>query len=80
MKTWLVVVLTAEAVLIVVLLVVLMCIMGTSSRFAEEATANARSGLRGMFSPAFITMYLLAALVLIPLQIVLLRPRKNRYD
>lgn len=80
MKPWLIVVLTVEAVLILALLVLLACLCGTSSTFTDNAVASASRGLRGAITPLNVVLYLIAAAILIPAQLIYLSYRKNRYE
>lgn len=80
MKPWLIVVLTIEAVLFLVLVVALACLLGSSSRFATEASGQFSSSMRGVLTPLNILLYVIAACVLIPAQLIYLHYRKrNRY-
>lgn len=80
MKPWLIVVLTVEAVLILLVLALLVYLCGSSPAFKENAANTFKTGVRGIVTPLNVVLYVIAACVLIPAQLIYLSYRKNRYE
>ena len=81
MKPWLIVVLTVEAVLILLVLALLVYLCGSSPAFKENAASTFKAGVRGIVTPLNVVLYVIAACVLIPAQLAYLSWRKrSRYD
>ena len=79
MKTWLVILLTVEAVLITCLIGVLIYLGTLSPKFAEAAASTTSHNLRGVASPINVALYFFAAAILLPLGMAYQHNRKNRY-